>query len=145
MMDQIPFTDPEFPDHPRLTDWQDITTLGQHPQDELDSPLRQWWTDQAFDEADRTIAKAEEYGSRDLVIIGQTLWRMAGRSSPLPDAKAMELGCLFYLIGKIQRAVEAVTTDRPISDDTWHDAAVYARMAQACRAGVWPLGNTCDD
>lgn len=104
-----------------------------------DSPLRRWWTDQAFDEADRTIAKMEEYGSMDLVHIGHGLWDVMGRTTPLSDAAAMELGCLFYTYGKIQRALSAVKHDRPILDDTWFDMHIYAKMAQAARAGVWPL------
>lgn len=109
------------------------------PEDIHDSPLRRWWTDQSFDEADRTIAKMEEYGSLDLVHIGHGIWDMTGRSITLTDAHAMELGCLFYVFGKVQRAMSAVKADRPILDDTWFDMHIYAKMAQAARAGVWPL------
>lgn len=107
--------------------------------DPHDSPLRQWWTDTAMDEAERTIAKMEEYGSLDLVHIGRAIWDMCGRTSRLTDAAAMELGVLFYLYGKIQRAMSAAKADRPVSDDTWFDMHVYAKMAEAARAGVWPL------
>lgn len=104
-----------------------------------DSPLRRWWCDAAFDEADRTITKMEEYGSMDLVHIGRMLWDVMGRTSPLSDVAAMEVGCLFYIYGKIQRAVSALKNDKPIKDDTWFDTQIYAKMAQAARAGVWPL------
>lgn len=107
--------------------------------DPLDSALRRWWTDTAFDEADRTIAKMTEYGSGDLVALGQTMRRMANRA-PMEPVQAMELGCLMYLLGKIERAVEAVAADRPIKDDTWFDMHVYAKMAEAARAGVWQVG-----
>lgn len=107
--------------------------------DHTDSPLKRWWTDQAFDEADRTIAKMEEYGSMDLVHIGRMLWDVMERTTPLNDVAAMEVGCLFYLYGKVQRAVSALKNDRPILDDTWFDCQIYSKMAQAARAGVWPL------
>lgn len=104
-----------------------------------DSPLRRWWIDDAHDQADRTIAKMEEYGSGDLVALGQTMRRLANRP-PFEDlTRAMELGCLMYLLGKIERAVEAVAADREVKDDTWFDAEVYTKMARAARAGKWEI------
>jgi len=118
--------------------YRDTTAQDVADVDSNDSPLRQWWTDSAFDEADQTIAKMEEYGSGDLVALGQTLRRMAGRPA-LPPVEAMQLGCLIYMLGKIERAVEAVRDDRLIKEDTWFDLGVYAKMARAAQAGAWPI------
>jgi len=100
--------------------------------------LRLWWVETAKEEAELTVAKMEEYGSGDLVALGQSMRRMAGRR-PLDAVAAMELGCLMYLLGKVERAIESVAADRPIKDDTWFDAQVYAKMARAARAGVWKV------
>jgi hypothetical protein len=109
------------------------------PFDDGDSRLRQWWTDSAFDEADRTIAKKERYGSLDLVELGQALRRMSARPRLDDPCEAMELGCLMYLLGKIERAIENVARGNPIDSDHWFDIHVYAKMAQAARAGVWEI------
>lgn len=126
-------------DHERASRWAAEDDHHHERAESNDSPLRRWWTDQAFDEADRTISKMEEYGSMDLVHIGHAMWDVMGRTTKLSDVAAMELGCLFYVYGKVQRAMSAVKVDRPILDDTWFDMHIYAKMAQAARAGVWPL------
>lgn len=105
-----------------------------------DDALIVWWLDDAEDMARRTIAKMIEYGSGDLVSLGQHLCRMADRPLSESDVHSMELGCLMYLLGKIERAVEAVKADRPIKDDTWFDIEVYAKMARAARSGAWKIG-----
>ena len=98
--------------------------------------LEQWWIDHARTEASATIAKMCEYGSGDLVAVGQQVRQLADRK-PMVDADAMELGCLFYLIGKMERAISAHKRGDLPSDDTWFDIAVYAKMVLAKRAGVW--------
>ena len=100
--------------------------------------LSSWWIDHAIDEARRTCAKMAEYGSSDLVALGRTYAHMAGIPAPAA-VEAMEIGCLIYLLGKVNRAVESVRQHRPILLDTWFDTAVYAKMAQAARAGAWEV------
>lgn len=102
-------------------------------------PLFTWWVDRAFDEAHQTIAKMEEYGSGDLVALGQNLRRMAGLPRLDDPVQAMELGCLVYMLGKVERAIEAVKAGRTVKDDTLFDVAVYAKMVLAARAGVWEV------
>lgn len=102
------------------------------------SMLEAWWIDHAWDEAHHTVEKMVRYGSRDLVVLGNTIRQMSDRPT-LPALQAMELGCLIYLQGKIGRAVENIRQGREIDPDTWFDAAVYAKMAQAARAGAWPV------
>ena len=102
------------------------------------SELRNWWLDHAKVEADATIAKMEEYGSGDLVAIGRTFASMAGRTLE-SDIEAMELGCTFYLLGKIARVTSAVERGDRASSDTWFDIAVYAKMVLAARQEAWPV------
>lgn len=98
--------------------------------------LERWWYDHAELEATQTIAKMVEYGSGDLTAIGHKMAQMTKRP-PLSDDEAFELGCLFYLIGKVERAISAVERGDRASDDTWFDIAVYAKMVQAKRRGAW--------
>jgi hypothetical protein len=105
-----------------------------------EDPLVRWWTDHAEDEAAQTVAKMVEYGSGDLVALGQNLRRMSGRPPLGNPEQAMELGCLMYLLGKVERAIEATRQDRQVKDDTWFDIAVYAKMVLAARAGAWEIG-----
>jgi hypothetical protein len=101
------------------------------------SELRKWWLAHAATEADATIAKMNEYGSGDLVAVGESVMRLAGRPIPTDKSVAMEIGCLFYLIGKLERAVSAHKRGDLPSDDTWFDLAVYAKMVQAKRSNAW--------
>jgi len=102
------------------------------------SELRKWWLDHATAEADATIAKMEEYGSGDLVAIGYQFATMANRELS-SDVEAMELGCTFYLLGKIARITSAVERGDRGSSDTWFDIAVYAKMVLAAREEAWPV------
>lgn len=104
----------------------------------VESDLQTWWLDDAEDAARQTIVKMLEYGSGDLVSLGQHIRRMSDRA-PLHPVESMELGCLVYILGKVERAVEAVAAGRPIKDDTWFDLEVYAKMARAARAGKWKI------
>lgn len=98
--------------------------------------LRLWWHDTAKAEVNGMLPKLREYGSDDLRAIGQQIAALA--DTDVDDTAAYELGVLFYLIGKVQRAVSAAHAGRPASDDTWHDIVVYAKMVLAKRAGVMP-------
>ncbi len=99
--------------------------------------LIDWWMGKAADEAERTIPKAVEYGSTDLIDIGRNLARLSGRE--VTDAEAAELGVFFYLEGKFARWRSAIIEQRPVSDDTMFDIGVYVRMAQRIReSGGWP-------
>lgn len=107
---------------------------------ELDRKLLAgWWLQKAESEVAQTVAKAVEYGATDLVDIGKSLARVAGRE--VTDQEAAEWGIFFYLEGKLSRWRSALERgDRP-SDDTLLDVGVYARMAQRNReAGGWPFG-----
>lgn len=102
--------------------------------------LLQWWTAEATTTGAATAAKLDEYGAADLVGIGHTMAAVTGRQ--IDDGEAFELGCFFYVVGKITRAQSAYERERRPSDDTWLDLSVYAKMVLAYRAGVWPTQTT---
>lgn len=107
--------------------------------------LATWWVEHATSEADATAHKAAIYGSHDLVEIGRTMAHIAGHQ-PQNDIHAMEIGIMFYALGKIHRIIAAHTRNQPAQTDSWFDLAVYAKMVLAARAGAWPLNpNTQKD
>lgn len=105
--------------------------------DPAEVQLRTWWHDTAASEIEKTVPKAIEYGSTDLIDIGVMLARTMRRE--VSEEEAAELGVFFYLIGKIARWQSAIERGERPSDDTLLDIGVYVRMAQRIRhAGGWP-------
>ncbi len=122
-----------------LTSWQKwamVGALAGRSTTDADR-LAAWWRRTAEAEIEQTVAKAVEYGSTDLIDIGRSLARVAGRE--VDDEEAAEMGVFFYLEGKLSRWRSTLERgDRP-SLDTLLDIGVYARMAQRIRyAGSWP-------
>lgn len=100
-------------------------------------PLDTWWRKVAEREISDTVPKAIEYGATDLVDIGVQLGRWTKQE--LTDARAAELGCWFYLVGKMARATSALERGATPSDDTVKDIGIYVKMIQRIRdAGSWP-------
>lgn len=101
------------------------------------SALRVWWTQTANAEGRAVAEKAVEYGAYDLELIGQLLREMGvNTGNQVTDA---ELGCWFYLFGKVARATSAIRDGRRPSDDTVGDAGVYLKMIARIReTGGWP-------
>jgi hypothetical protein len=100
--------------------------------------IRHWWLSHAEDEIDGMLAKLVEYGTGDLHEIGKQIM-VLGVGGDLDDSQqCFELGILFYVVGKVQRALTAAQRGTGASDDTWHDLAVYAKMVLAARHGVMP-------
>lgn len=112
--------------------------------------LAQWWRDTAEAEIVQTVDKSVEYSSADLIEIGRQL-HQAGvpippgmtnswvNGVPAEDTWFAELGCYFYLVGKLARWTGAVQEGRRVSDDTVLDIGIYTRMVQRIRqAGGWP-------
>lgn len=94
-----------------------------------------WWTQTSNDELGDVLPKAVEYGSADLKIIGYAMSQMIGKPTLVTHE---ELGISFYLLGKVARLIGAYADGRKPSDDTWHDIAVYTKMAQFSRQfGHW--------
>lgn len=103
----------------------------------LEEALRAWWHQRAEDEVTSVAPKAIEYGSRDLIEMGRTLIRVAGRE--VTDEEAAEAGIWFYVLGKIARWTAAIERGERVSNDTLLDIGIYVKMAQRLRAvGSWP-------
>lgn len=104
--------------------------------------LMDWWQEISRSEAVSTIPKTIEYGSTDLLEMGQSFGGIADRE--LSDQEATEFGIYWYMLGKMARWTNAMKRGVPVSDDTLHDMAVYVKMAQRNReCGGWP-GEICD-
>lgn len=99
--------------------------------------LETWWEDTTDEEIRSMIPKVIEYGSNDLNIIGDIMLLM--KPELRDKINPAELGIAFYALGKIARIMGAYADGIAPSDDSWHDLAIYARMAQRVRnADGWP-------
>lgn len=106
--------------------------------------LFHWWMDTAYEDFIKTLPKADEYGGReqgpatDLFLIGRNLAELCGMHDA-PDAVMMELGCWFYMQGKVARLISDYQQQRPGKPDTWFDSSIYAKMARRIQeTGQWP-------
>jgi hypothetical protein len=98
--------------------------------------MRQWLEDHMQEVFGKTIPKAVEYGSHDLLMMGEEMFAL------FPQLKGVvspeELAIAFYIRGKIARLFGAYAQGKLPSDDTWLDTEVYAQMAQYVRQnGRW--------
>lgn len=111
-------------------------------QAEMAQRLTDWWVKLAQDDAQATIPKTVEYGSRgeDLEEIGRHLAAMANLYPPFIDQDTelevadsvfyQALGCHFYMVGKHARAAEAFRYGMVPKDDTLFDTTVYSVMTR---------------
>lgn len=101
--------------------------------------FHQWWRAQVDDAAPTIQRKAEEYGSNSLAEMGRVFARARGVDHAIADAEALEIGCMIYAKGKLERVVDAMLKGRLPSTDTWMDLMVYSAMAQFVREHKrWP-------
>lgn len=113
--------------------------------EQLESML-DWWADVAKTDADITVPKAVEYGAMDLDIMGLSLAMLnpdawAGADDAERMKAGREMAVLFYLQGKIGRAIGAFQQGRFPSDDTYLDIRVYSFMLSRIReTGRWVEG-----
>lgn len=91
-----------------------------------------WWTTTAQADYDAFGPKMAEYGSTDLEEIGRMLCHLMGWEDAGPSTWG-EVGCFFYLYGKIQRRVSAYRRHELPSGDTLHDETVYSLMGRGYR------------
>lgn len=94
--------------------------------------LSNWWMGVSADDVRAMLPKLNEYGSTDLLMIGTSLCDIAGWDDAT-DTEKQAVGCYFYLLGKITRAMEALKAHRLPSDDTDHDLTVYSMMIRRIR------------
>ncbi len=103
----------------------------------MSSDLWDWWVKTVSDDFQGAVPKAEEYGAHDLEMIGWVLGFLPAER--LDDTVAAEMGCWFYVLGKVMRLFADYKANRPGKADTWHDIVVYAMMARRIQyAGGWP-------
>lgn len=96
--------------------------------------LHQWWVNQAQDELLAMAPKVKEYSAHDLEVMGKAMEALG-----VPKGSGVEAAIAFYALGKIARIVGALGEGAEPSEDSWHDLAVYSRMALRVRdCGSWP-------
>lgn len=97
-----------------------------------------WWSALVDESAPTIQRKAAEYGSNSLAEMGRMFARAQGRA-PIDDHEALEIGCMVYAKGKIERVLDAMLKGSLPSTDTWLDTMIYAAMAQFIRQHKrWP-------
>ena len=97
-----------------------------------------WWVADARENAEKTMPKAIEYGSVELIEAGRTLARLMGRPH-VSDQEAMETMIWSYVQGKMGRWTAALNRGERVSDDTILDIQIYATMVKKIRdTGEWP-------
>lgn len=133
-------TPPPYPDNPeRIQAALAAAEAEEERRGGLAGHLETWWLGKAQDEIQGVVPKAVEYSSTDLVDLGRQIAGLAGWGDECTDAHHAELGIAFYVAGKVGRIMGAIKEGRLPSDDTWHDIAVYTKMAQRVReVGAWP-------
>lgn len=110
---------------------------------EKERDLAVWWLSTVCQDFEATVPKMLEYGghqegSADLQLIGENLATLLGMHDA-PDAVKQELGCWFYMQGKVARLVSDYQQHRPGKKDTWFDACIYAMMSRRIQeVGRWP-------
>lgn len=113
---------------------------GSHANQEAVRELYTWWIRAAASEAGGLVAKAVEYGSRDLFVLGRTMaetMHLDMRAASRADFEG--LGIYFFMASKLGRWESAIQDGRQVSDDTLLDLGVYVRMYQRARQfGGWP-------
>lgn len=105
--------------------------------------IRAWWVSRAEADANVTLPKALEYGAADFDVMGPALLALGGATWEGADPgekrqAAQEMAIMFYLLGKVGRAISAYQQGNLPSDDTLFDLRVYAMMACRVReTGRW--------
>jgi hypothetical protein len=105
---------------------------------EQQAELMEWWRGVTEADIDKMLPKVTEYGAYDLSVVGSTLVDMLPWDQNTPERVKQEVGCFFYLLGKMARMASAYKEGRLPSDDTLHDIVVYAMMIRRIRdRGEW--------
>lgn len=88
------------------------------------------WHEVSNDFLNIYLQKNREYGSGDLKVMGRSMQLVA----LLPhEEDGVEAAILFYILGKVARATNALSKQERPSDDTIMDLAIYAMMAAIMR------------
>ena len=102
----------------------------------IQSLLLQWQRLSAKD-ADECLAKMREYGSHDLLVMGESLVGELPEVRRLPlaeqDRLKRETAIAFYALGKAARLMAAYKRGEFGSEDSWKDLVTYGMMARTGR------------
>ena len=103
----------------------------------MPQPLDAWWRRTTQEELDSLMPKVVSYGANDLKVMGDVMMlsypKLVGVVAP------EELAIGFYSLGKIARIMGAYADGVEPNWDSWHDLAIYSKMAMRVRdTGTWP-------
>lgn len=116
-----------------------ITIMDNFDLDKQAAEMETWWHDLASSDLKLLIPKAREYSNYDLQIIGQVMADVIGWKGAKNPTVYQELGCFWYLLGKVGRMAGAYRNGELPSDDSILDARIYAIMVARIRdCGSWP-------
>lgn len=110
-------------------------------------PLADWWRTLAEYDLARVLPKAREYSAYDMVLIGKATADLVGFApvyrgpyeEDIEEGVYAEIGCWFYILGKVGRAIGAIKEGRLPSEDTAMDTRIYATMISRIKqCGEWP-------
>lgn len=112
------------------------------PAEERWALIEEWMRKTFEDDLRRCRAKALEYGSADLVIMGKAMEALLPQGDSLDhdsrERAGLEMAIGFYLMGKTARLFGAWNKAREPAEDTWHDGTIYSLMARYVREnGSW--------
>jgi len=99
-----------------------------------------WWLTAALGDAVAVLPKAAEYSADDLRVLGRELLELTGRDvTEMSRGELEQVGCYFYLQGKMARWHGAIVEGRAVSLDTLVDISIYTQMVRRIYdAGSWP-------
>jgi hypothetical protein len=114
--------------------------MTQHEKDveDLCNRIVTWWQNVSTKDVQATAAKAAEYGSGDLGVMGSAMLALTADKWSEADAgecnrTGLEMAIVFYLHGKVARALSAFQAGRFPSEDTLKDITVYSMMLRYVR------------
>lgn len=99
--------------------------------------LWKWWQETSDRDFADGAPKIGEYTAADLEIMGVVMEKW-GLAAP-EGGGGTEASIMWYILGKVARAVAAYREGRQPSEDTLHDITYYSMMTRRVRAtGEWP-------
>jgi hypothetical protein len=93
---------------------------------------KRWWIETSEEDCNAYQAKAREYGSADLEVMGVAMEKLHPNVLMTRET-GIEMALAFYLLGKIARMIGGYAVGQRPSDDTLHDIVVYAMMVRRRR------------
>jgi hypothetical protein len=87
----------------------------------------QWWDRERENAIGLFTSRASDYDSKDLQLVGQAIANQHQLSALSPTELEI-LGVLFYLQGKLGRALSGATKGKIPKLDTFNDIYVYSAM-----------------